>query len=58
MTIVDIHKSAFKKQDERNILLDETDKDETIQVETSVADDTPIVRISSKHCIHFSNDEY
>ena len=32
--------------------------DETIQMETSVANNTAIVRISSKNCIHFSNDEY
>ena len=32
--------------------------DETMTMETSVANNTAIVRISSKNCIHFSNDEY
>jgi hypothetical protein len=56
-----ITKSAEKSETpiaERNILLDKTDKDETMQMETSVANNTAIVRISSKNCIHFSNNEY
>jgi hypothetical protein len=32
--------------------------DETMTMETSVANNTAIVRISSKNCIPFSNDEY
>ena len=56
-----ITKSAEKSETpiaKRNILLDKTDKDETMQMETSVANNIAIVRISSKNCIHFSNDEY